>query len=69
MQVLDENGANGLVSVPGAPLLGSGLSLLLWPAGVIQADEPQVASGGFSAVVDLGEVVEGAPTAHAEAIE
>lgn len=68
IQLPDDGGARGWVSAPDTPLLGSGLSLLLWPAGVIKASGAQGASGAISAVVDLGEVIERAPASHAAGV-
>lgn len=64
MQLPDKGGASRWVSVPDTALLGSELSLLLWPAGVVQAHGPDSASGAVSAVVDLAHVLQQAPEAH-----
>lgn len=64
MQLPDDEGVRRWVSVPDTALLGSGLSLLLWPAGVVQAHGPEGTSGAVSAVVDLAQVLEQAPAAH-----
>lgn len=68
MQLPGESGASRWLSAPETPLLDGGLSLLLWPAGVIEPPEPQGASGAISAVVDLNEVIERTPAIHAGAV-
>lgn len=67
MQLPDQDGSSQWVSVPDSPLLSSELSLLLWPAGVIEILAPRGSSAAISAVVDLGVVIDRAPAIHARA--